>query len=246
MVWLSILLIGFFIILIIITLFLLNKETFVSIHPPNSHSLLRNRKKIDRRLKKISSKIIGTKKTPIYIIDNYLTHQECKKIINIAKKKLTPSTLTRNDPNDKYFRTSKTGYFSKSKFEKEIEKKLCKTLNLPKASSEASQVQSYDVGNEFKAHHDWFDSKFDKDYWKNGQRTWTFMIYLNNVEGGGTTDFVNLGEKIIPKEGMAVIWSNLDNKGNVDHDTKHCGTPVTKGKKFIITKWFKDTININI
>ena len=197
-----------------------------------------NREKIDQKMRKIATDVRGNNRTPLYVIDNFLTAKECDMIIASVIDGLEPSTLTRPDKNDPYFRTSKTGHFNGDGLQKEVESKICDLLGLDEDTSETCQVQHYEVGDEFKAHWDYFHEGVDDDFLKNGQRTWTFMVYLNNVKGGGATEFVNLGEKIYPKKGTAVAWCNLDKNGNPDEDTLHRGTPVEEGYKFIITKWF--------
>jgi homospermidine synthase len=72
-----------------------------------------------------------------------------------------------------------------------------------------------------------------------GQRTWTFMIYLNDVEGGGETEFPEIGVKLTPKRGRAVAWNNLRASGEGNELTRHQSLPVTAGTKTIITKWFR-------
>jgi len=59
-----------------------------------------NRKITDTTLKKIATQIIGNQNTPIYIIDNFLSPQECQTLIESTKGKLVPSPLTRQDPDD--------------------------------------------------------------------------------------------------------------------------------------------------
>ena len=78
------------------------------------------------------------------------------------------------------------------------------------------RIQHYGVGNQFKAHYDYFHPGHDDEALSKGQRTWTFAIYLNDVDEGGTTDLVRMGESIQPKTGRAVVWSNLQSDGKVD------------------------------
>ena len=202
-----------------------------------------NRLPQDERLGNFKDVIVkGNSKTPLYLLPNFLSSSECSELIKNMKNSLTPSNVTRADPNDPYFRTSKTGYFNgKINLEKVVDERICKTLGLDEKCSESSQVQFYDKGNEFKAHYDYFHVGHDDELLKNGQRTWTFMIYLNDVDEGGETEFINLKEVLHPKEGMAVVWGNLNKDGEVDENTLHTGRPVKQGKKYIITKWFLDT-----
>jgi prolyl 4-hydroxylase len=40
-----------------------------------------------------------------------------------------------------------------------------------------------------------------------GQRTYTFMIYLNEVKEGGETEFKKLNQSFSPMKGKALIWN---------------------------------------
>jgi len=203
-----------------------------------------NRENIDKYLSTIATEIKGTKNTPIYIIDNFLTPEECQAVIESGQDNFIKSPLTREDPNDPYFRTSKTYFFDKLEengIQKNIKNKILKVLkiNHPNSEVEAPQLQHYSIGNEFKPHYDWFDKNSDNSFYKKGQRTWTFMIYLNNVKKGGETKFININTTITPKIGRAVIWGNILSNGKEDNDTMHHGTPVIEGEKYIVTTWFK-------
>ena len=198
------------------------------------------RQPIDAKLRSTATTVKGTTTTPIYILDNFMRPDECTDIIAEFKGKFIPSPLTRKDPNDNYFRTSKTVFFDdQSPLQKYITNKILTTIGLDEKLAEKAQIQHYEVGNEFKAHWDWFHEDADKPFFDRGQRIWTFMIYLNDVEEGGETHFTKLDQSITPKLGRAVIWSNLDKNGKVDYETQHAGTPVKKGQKYVITKWFK-------
>jgi prolyl 4-hydroxylase len=106
--------------------------------------------------------------------------------------------------------------------------------------SEVIQGQYYKIGEEFKAHTDYFESDQFRVYAADrGQRTYTFFIYLNDVEEGGETEFLNLGIKIRPKQGLAVIWNNLNSEGVPNLNTIHRAHPVLRGYKCVITKWFR-------
>ena len=199
-----------------------------------------DRTHVDDLLTKKATKILGTSITPIYIIDNFLPDEYCEYIIHTCDNKMEPSPLTRYDPNDPDFRTSKTCYFEGEEIQNELEDYMIETLGVDDLKCESSQLQHYLVGNEFKAHYDYFDPDVDPSFLKNGQRSWTFMVYLNDVTKGGTTNFPELNEVIYPKKGRAVIWCNITADKKLDSNTLHQGSPVEEGEKWIITKWFLD------
>jgi prolyl 4-hydroxylase len=203
----------------------------------------KDRKVVDQKLANVATSILGTVKTPIYIIDDFLDEDECVTIIESSKGALIPSPITRENPNDPGFRTSETCYFTRNdSSQNAIEEKICNTLGVPPNKSEISQIQHYDVGNEFKPHCDGFWPGFDDIDLIAGQRTWTFMIYLNDVTKGGKTTFTNIKESITPKRGRAVAWYNTTENGIIDEQTMHQGSPVQEGEKWIVTKWFRDKV----
>ena len=190
------------------------------------------------------SKIHDVKNTKVYIVENFLSSEECDMLVKSAQGKMSPSPLT-SPVDDETYRDSETCYFTDIPLHKEIDNKICNFLGLGYDFSEPSQIQHYNTGNQFKPHHDFFHDEDFEGYAGNsadfiGQRTWTFAVYLNDVEQGGKTEFVKLGFGVHAKKGRAVIWNNLNKDGTENFQTLHCGKPVEKGEKYIVTKWFRD------
>jgi len=125
----------------------------------------------------------------------------------------------------------------------QVNQKMYTELGIEGPYSEPTQGQIYEVGQEFRHHQD----AFGKDAYHNhclssGQRTWTFMIYLNDVEEGGETDFPTIGKTFTPQKGMAVVWKNSNGTGTENSAALHAGLPVKRGRKVIITKWFRENV----
>ncbi|WP_020558244.1 prolyl hydroxylase family protein [Thiofilum flexile] len=181
----------------------------------------------------------------LYTIENFLSPEECEHLIAISEEYLKPSEVTHSNGDDR-FRTSETCDFTQVSdpvFVKYIDEKIATTLGICLPYSEPIQVQRYDIGQEFKAHHDYFAPNtniYDEFASDMGQRTWTFMVYLNNTPKGGGTKFVDIGQTFYPKQGMAVVWNNLHSDGTPNRHSLHHGMPVEEGKKVIITKWFRE------
>jgi prolyl 4-hydroxylase len=79
------------------------------------------------------------------------------------------------------------------------------------------------------------------------------MIYLNELEGvgarevganevgaGGYTSFPYAYIATKPKTGTAIVWNNLLDDKTENIYSSHCGMPILKGEKYIITQWFKE------
>jgi len=187
---------------------------------------------------------LDTPLAEIYYINDFLNKNECEELIRIIKKRLKPSTIeTSGIEEDKNFRTSKTCDLGNlnNPFIKEIDRRICEFIGIDQKFSEMIQGQYYEVGEEFKSHTDFFEKDQIQNFTKkNGQRTFTFMVYLNDVEEGGETEFINLNRVFIPKQGTALCWNNLTSTGLGNHNTMHQAHPIKKGNKALITKWFRE------
>ncbi|HEX5160930.1 MAG TPA: 2OG-Fe(II) oxygenase [Steroidobacteraceae bacterium] len=179
----------------------------------------------------------------LYTLEEFLSPQECERVIALIGHHLMPSTLS-YVPDDKSFRTSTTAELChlRSPQALKLDEKICRTLGIRTEYSEGIQAQRYDVGQQFKPHWDYYppDSElFNRYAGVRGNRTWTFMVYLNEGMQGGGTRFTELGITFTPKLGQAVLWNNLKPDGTPNPATMHCGEPVISGYKVIITKWFR-------
>ena len=180
----------------------------------------------------------------LFILDDFMSSNECDAIMQVMQKNLRPSTITSGSDYGG-FRTSTTcdlGHQS-AKIVEKIDKKIARTLGVRLPWSEVIQGQKYEVGQEFKAHTDYFEpgsDEFKKFAGDMGQRTWTFMVNLNDTDKGGATYFTAIDKTFYPKRGRAIIWNNLNEDGTPNPQTMHHGMPVEAGTKQIITKWFRD------
>ena len=186
---------------------------------------------------------VDTDKVLLYTLEDFLSPGECSKLTSLIAHHLRPSTVA-YDSGDAAFRTSTSAdlCYLKSPVATAIDEKICRTLGIRVEYSEGIQAQRYDVGQQFKAHCDFFTpdtNAYARFAGLRGNRTWTFMVYLNEGMEGGATRFHNIDYAVQPKAGTAVIWYNLNADGSPNQDTRHSGEPVTRGNKVIITKWFR-------
>jgi prolyl 4-hydroxylase len=186
----------------------------------------------------------GVGKAELYTVDDFLTPGECGEIVDLILAQLRPSTITvpPGGGYDTAFRTSRTCDLSDADpAVGRLDAKIYAAIGFDKSLAEPTQGQHYEIGQVFKTHTDFFKPYELEKYTMGalGQRTWTFMIYLNDPRGGGETEFPTLGMKVTPKRGRAVVWNNLRGDGEGNDATRHQSLPVTGGTKTIITKWFR-------
>ncbi len=167
----------------------------------------------------------------------------CAQLVALIEAERRPSTLA--DANgDHYFRTSETcDLDADHPAVQAMEAKLDALTGIDPAYGEPLQGQRYDVGQEFKAHTDYFAP--DGEDWEKycsvaGQRTWTCMVYLNDVEAGGATRFKVLKKSFQPETGKLLAWNNRRPDGEVNPKTLHHGMKVRKGLKYVLTKWYRE------
>jgi len=191
-----------------------------------------------------NAKNLSTDLAEFYVLDDFLNRAECEELSRITQSHMEPSAIATTNLADltNGFRTSKTCNLSTldNDFVKKINSRICSMIGINDSYSEGIQGQYYEEGQEFRAHNDFFGDELYNLYAKTqGQRTYTFMIYLNDVEEGGETEFPRLNIKIKPLLGRAIIWNNLLPDGKTNGNTLHQAHPIIKGTKCIITKWFR-------
>ncbi|MXO57334.1 prolyl hydroxylase family protein [Pontixanthobacter gangjinensis] len=166
-----------------------------------------------------------------------------QELIALIDAERRPSTIA-DDNGDQYFRTSETCDLPPDNLAVMKVEALLKDLSgIDPKYGEPLQGQRYAEGQEFKAHTDYFSPSgqdFEKYCSVAGQRTWTFMIYLNKVEAGGGTRFKVLKKVFQPEAGKLLCWNNRRSDTSVNPNTLHHGMKVRKGLKYILTKWYRE------
>lgn len=179
----------------------------------------------------------------VYYHPDFLTAAQCSALCRMIDANRRPSTLLAeaNEPN---YRTSESCDMDRwSPDVRPIDEAIAALLGIDPDNGETMQGQRYAVGQQFRPHHDYFH--VHEPYWPRmvecgGQRTWTAMIYLNEVEEGGATWFPQAGIRVAPKRGLLLAWNNMSPDGSPNDLTMHEGMPVVRGTKYIITKWFRE------
>ncbi|WP_271077503.1 prolyl hydroxylase family protein [Aurantiacibacter sp. MUD61] len=220
-------------------------DTKQSKFPPNADQA--GLKSIGKRVRERLSDNPAAYKVPsdeieLYAIGDFMTPAECAKMMELIDATARPSVVFDIDYSAGY-RTSYSGDVDPyDPFVKKISRRIDDLIGVESEFGETIQGQRYMPGQEFQPHHDWFHP--DTSYWEHemsrgGQRSYTTMVFLNDVEAGGTTDFIDIGISIEPKPGVLLAWNNAKPDGTTNPMTMHAGRPVQQGSKYIITKWYR-------
>lgn len=186
---------------------------------------------------------LPTPKADIFQLRDFLNADHCEELIALIDRDRRPSTIA-DDNGDQYFRTSETCDLQlRDAPVQALEDKLTELSGIDPAYGEPLQGQRYAVGQEFKPHTDYFTPggpDWEQYCAVSGQRTWTFMIYLNAVEAGGATRFKAVGKTFQPEAGKLLCWNNRRPDGRENPNTLHHGMKVRMGTKYVITKWYRE------
>lgn len=97
---------------------------------------------------------------------------------------------------------------------------------------EALALLRYVPGQEYRPHFDFDDAE--------NRRVMTMLVYLNDDYDGGETEFVRTGLKVKGATGDAILFRNDGPDGRQDPLSEHAGLPVTRGTKFLATRWIRE------
>lgn len=181
---------------------------------------------------------------PPVVINDVLTPEECKHIINQANPRFARSSTVGavNDPS----RTSETAWVPKTDpIARKIVQRAAELTGKTIEHCEDLQVVRYKPGTFYKAHHDSCcdDSQGCSQFeTQGGQRIGTLLIYLNAEFTDGEThfpDFNNLKLKADP--GSAIFFRPMGRDECKCHPhAKHAGLPPSTGVKYVCNVWVRE------
>lgn len=186
-----------------------------------------------------------TDKFKTMVVKGFATDAECDEIVKTArqKKHQKPAIVGSGRKSDTKIRNNTTAFLptKKSSAEHRLRGRVSQLLRdrqqVNTKAPEDVQVQYYTPGQHYSKHTDsWGEA--DVCAKKAVQRTWTCVLYLNDVEAGGTTTFPKAGAVLEPEKGKLACWDNLDETGRANQLTEHQGDDVTKGEKFLANFWY--------
>jgi len=191
--------------------------------------------------------VMRVRRPLIAVLDGVLSDEECDELIQRSSDKMRRSTTV--DPKTGKHeviadRSSEGTFFALNAdpFIARLDRRISEVMNWPIENGEGLQILHYGVGGEYKPHFDYFppeDPGSQVQMTIGGQRVSTMVMYLNEVEEGGTTIFPEIGLEVVPKKGSAVYFEYTNSQNQLDKLTLHGGSPVTRGEKWIVTKWMR-------
>jgi hypothetical protein len=229
-------------------LIVLAEDRFEAEAAPLDWADLRSRIIIAERIRPAASQTFSANPL-IRTVTSFASQAECQWLMSAAAPRLERAIVYSNETGEHGADPGRTNQFALFNFVdldvviETIRARLAAAVGAPLPCLEVSQVLRYGVGEEFAPHWDYLDPvTLGDEVARRGQRAVTALIYLNDDFEGGETSFPELGVAHRGKTGDALVFSNVDPKGQPDPRTKHAGCPPTRGEKWLFSQWVRDRI----
>ncbi len=124
-----------------------------------------------------------------------------------------------------------------------LRERIANTMGLSLAFFEVAKLLHYSPGEHFGLHADFLDTAapaLAQEVAQFGQRTGTFLVYLNDDFTGGETDFPELAYRFKGRKGDALYFRSVDARDEPDRRTVHAGLPPTTGEKWLLSQWIRN------
>jgi len=121
--------------------------------------------------------------------------------------------------------------------------KISEIVRLPPEHAETCKLLRYEGEQLFDMHYDSYEENGPsrEDFMKGGQRLFTTLCYLNDVEEEGQTAFPNLKVAVRPKLGRVLLFANYWPGQNTTHpDSVHVGFGPGNGIKWVLSVWWRE------
>jgi prolyl 4-hydroxylase len=166
------------------------------------------------------------------------TPEECAHIMALSAPKLVPSVVV--DPTTRReiphpIRTSEgtvLGPIQQDLVIHTLDRRIAAVTSLRVEQGEPLTVLRYAPGQQYRLHHDCLPGEAN-------QRVVTAIVYLNDDYDGGATEFPAINTEFRGRTGDAILFANTLADGQVDERSRHAGLPVTRGEKWICTRWIR-------
>ncbi|HEY0014551.1 MAG TPA: 2OG-Fe(II) oxygenase [Allosphingosinicella sp.] len=175
---------------------------------------------------------------PIRLVRSLFSATECEYLIALAAPALRPSVIVdaaTGRPKPDPVRTSDGMNFGPAQEDlvvNALNRRLAAATGTACECGEPLHVLRYSPGQEYRPHLDALPGVAN-------QRTVTALVYLNGGYQGGETIFPELGLSAKGEPGDCLIFRNVLPDGRGDGRTRHAGTPVTGGVKWLATRWIR-------
>jgi prolyl 4-hydroxylase len=169
-----------------------------------------------------------------------MTETECQNVIYLAQERLNVSAVIAPTGVGSAISNHRSSYdvsfgLGESELISILDDRIAHVCNWDAKKSTGWQVIRYRSHEYFAPHFDFLPPELVEAS-GGTQRVASVIVYLNDVEVGGTTVFPDAGMTIVPELGTALFFSyKSPRRASM---TYHAGSAPLSGEKWIAVKWF--------
>jgi len=166
---------------------------------------------------------------PLMVFHNLLSEYEAEEMKQTAEKTGRLARSTVHDPQtgaliQAEYRTSAGAFiFDKEKYPNvvELERRIALLSGLNLEAADDLQIAHYAPGGHYEPHLDLANQPSVIKENKGANRIATFLLYLNDVNAGGATAFIEANPPFVyrPRRGAALFWFNLAGPHGTSQDS---------------------------
>jgi 2OG-Fe(II) oxygenase superfamily len=191
----------------------------------------------------------------IWVIENFITPEECQILYDHGKPRLRRATVAGEDGRSLVSESRKAQQASYNLVDNNpndplrgLKERVLSITNhhagydLQPDGQEDFTIIQYNKADEYVPH---CDGNCDGSPYKLGGRVATAVMYCQAATKGGGTTFTKADVYVKPKPGMATFFSYKGPDGMMeDGFTEHSGCPVLEGEKWITTAWMREGVSL--
>ncbi len=205
---------------------------------------LRQQIRIEELLKLPPLRIVSTAPR-IAILEQFLAREMCQWLVGRARPNLRRAQVYDPSTGAEASATRTNTECHIPTFESDLvvmllQHRIAALTGVSLAGMEACTVLHYAPGEEFRRHHDCFDTSSPENariVAREGQRVMTFLVWLNEEYSGGETEFPHLNLRCRGRTGDALMFWNITPDFSPDLRTLHAGLPPKNGEKWLFSQW---------
>ncbi len=174
----------------------------------------------------------------VRLLPGLLTPAECDYLVRAALPLMRPSLVVDERTGTRIrhpIRTADAALFTwalENPAVHAINRRIAAASGTEAGQGEPLQVLRYAPGQEYRPHLDALAGLAN-------QRAWTMLVWLNEDFEGGETAFTETELRVRGRRGDALLFGNLAG-GRPDPLSAHAGLPVTRGTKFMASRWIRE------
>lgn len=183
----------------------------------------------------------------VRVFDDFVSDSEIAHLIAAGNQDLAPALVSLGEKGSlSQGRTGRNCWIAHSHdpIIAALSDRISALIALPLLNAESLQLIHYFETQEYAPHFDAWDAGTeagDRCMKRGGQRLVTCLLYLNDVEQGGGTNFPKLGIIVEAKKGRMLVFNNCHPGTTIRHpSTLHGGMPVLTGEKWACNLWFRE------